>query len=52
MRDADHPFHRRLHSLIVASKDLCQSPPPPLGFPLDFAGWNGATQSSTVAATV
>jgi hypothetical protein len=45
-------LHFNADGLIVASKDLCQSPPPPLGFPVDFVGWNGATQSSTVAATV
>jgi hypothetical protein len=45
-------LHFNADGLIVASKDLCQSPPPPLGFPVDFVGWNGATQSSTVVATL
>jgi hypothetical protein len=45
-------LHFKPDGLIVASKDLCQLPPPPLGFPLDFGGWNGVTQSGTVVATV
>jgi hypothetical protein len=45
-------LHFKPDGLIVANQGLCQSPPPPLGFPVDFAGWNGATGSRTVAATV
>jgi hypothetical protein len=38
------------NGLLVNSRNICQ--PPPLVFQNSFGGWNGATQSSNVAATV
>jgi hypothetical protein len=43
-------LHFKQGGLLVADRDLCE-PPAPV-FPLDFLGWNSATQTSNVAATV
>jgi hypothetical protein len=36
--------------LLVTSRGICR--PPPLDFLVDFGGWNGATQSGTIPATI
>ena len=42
-------FFKR-NGLLITVSNLCR-PNPPV-FPVTFGGWNGATQSSTVASTV
>jgi hypothetical protein len=43
-------LHFKSGGLVVADQDLCQPPTPVFG--ITFGGWNGATQTSNVAATV